>query len=96
MSSKIILVENGEILQEETRVAEILDSFFLCITDTLGLDPFFTDTDQNGTVHQIVKQAVEKCKNHNSIFRIKEKTKIFHLLDSSMLTNGKFPNRSMH
>jgi len=35
MSKKIILVENGEILQEETRVAEILNSYFLNITNTL-------------------------------------------------------------
>ena len=28
MSNKIILVKNGEILQEETRVAEILNSYF--------------------------------------------------------------------
>ena len=83
MSNKIILVEDGEILQEETRVAEILNSYFLNITDTLGLDPFFKDTDQNETVA-------------NSILRIKEKTNIFHPLDSPMLTCGKFPNRSMH
>ena len=48
MSNKIILVENGEILQEETRVAESLSSYFLNVTDTLGLDPFFTNTDQIG------------------------------------------------
>ena len=77
MSNKIILVEDGEILQEETRVAEILNSYFLNITDTLGLDPFFKDTDQNETVDQMVNQAVEKYKNYNSILRIKEKTKNF-------------------
>ena len=60
MSNKLILVEIGEILQEETQVAESLNSYFLNITDTLGLDPFFTDTDQNGTVDQIVNQATEK------------------------------------
>ena len=38
MSNKIILAENGEILQEETRVAESLNSYFLNITDTLGVD----------------------------------------------------------
>ena len=31
----------------------------------------------NGTVDQIVNQAVEKYKNHDSILRIKEKTKNF-------------------
>ena len=65
------------ILQEETQVAESPNSYFLNITDTLGLDPFFTDTDQNGIVHQIVNQAIEKCKNHDSILRIKEKPKNF-------------------
>ena len=75
MSNKIILVENGEILQEETRAAESLNSYFLNITDTLGLDPFFIDTVQNGTVDQIVNQATEKYKNHDRILRIKEKTK---------------------
>ena len=77
MSNKIIFVEDCEILQEETRVAEILNSYFLTITDTLGLDPFFKDTGQNETVDQMVNQAVEKYKNHNSILRIKEKTKNF-------------------
>ena len=77
MSNKSIIVENGEILQEETLVAEILNSYFLNITDTLGLDPLFKDTDQNETVDQMVNQAVEKCKNPNSIVRIKEKAKNF-------------------
>ena len=75
MSNKIILVENGEILQEETRVAENLNSYFLNIIDTLDLDPFFKDTDQNGTVDQKVNQAIEKYKNHDSVLRIKEQTK---------------------
>ena len=60
MSNKIFLVETGSILQEETLVAESLNSYFMNITHTLGLDSFFTDNDQNGTVDQIVNQAIEK------------------------------------
>ena len=66
MSNKIILVENGEILQEETRVAESLSSYFLNVTDTLGLDSFFANTDQNGTVDQIANQAIEKDKDRDA------------------------------
>ena len=44
MSNKIILAENGEILQEEVQVAESLNSYFLNIIDTLILKPFFTNT----------------------------------------------------
>ena len=60
MSNKIFLVETGSNLQEETLVAESLNSYFMNITHTLGLDSFFTDNDQNGTVDQIVNQAIEK------------------------------------
>ena len=45
MSDKVVLVENGEILQEETRVAECLNSYFWNITDTLRLNTLFTDAD---------------------------------------------------
>ena len=75
MSDRIILFENGKILQEERRVAESLNSYFLNITDTIHLDQFFTDTDQNGTVDQKVHQAIEEYKNHDSILRNKEQTK---------------------
>ena len=77
MSNKITLVENWEILLEENRVAETLSSYFFNIIDTLGLDPFYPDIDQNGTVDQVVNQAIEKYKNHDSILRIKEKAKNF-------------------
>ena len=77
MSNKITLVENGGILQEESQVAEISNSYFLNIIDMLGLDPFFTDIDQNGTVVQLVNQAIEKYENQDSILRIKVKTKNF-------------------
>ena len=95
MSNKIILVEKGEILQEEIQVAESLNSYLLNKTDTSGLDPFFTDTDQKRTVDQTVNQAIEKYKNHDSILSIKEKTENFHPSDLPMLTRWKSPNRSM-
>lgn len=75
MGNKIVLVENGEILQEESRVAECLYSYFLNVTDALDLDQFFTGTDQSGTVDQKVNRAIEKYKNHDSIFRINKWTK---------------------
>ena len=78
MSNKIALVKNWEILQEENRVAETLNSYFFNIIDTLGLDPFFPYIDQNGTVDQVVNQATEKYKNHDSILRIKKRQKISH------------------
>ena len=99
VSNKIILVENGQILQEETQVAESLSSHFWKIIDMLGLDSFFTNTDQNKTVDQIVNQAIEKYKNHDCLLRIKEKTEkkkrqVFHPSDLPMLTHGKYRNRS--
>jgi len=48
---------------------------YSCEKKCVVLDSFFTDTDQNGTVDQIVNQSIEKYRNHDSILRIKEKTK---------------------
>ena len=36
---------------------------------------FFTDTDQNGIVDQIVNRGIGNYQNHKSILRMKEKTK---------------------
>ena len=74
IGNKIVFVENDEILQEENRVSEYINSYFLNVTDTLGLDSFFTDTDQNGIENQKVNRAIEKYKNHDSILQIKERT----------------------
>ena len=95
MSNKIILTEKGEILQEEIQVAESLNSYFLNKTDTLGLDPLFTDTDQHRTVDQIVNQTIEKYKNNDSILSIEEKPENFPSFGFTHVNPWESPNTSM-
>ena len=49
--------------EEESPVVECMNSYFLNVTDILGLDQFFTDMDQ---MDQRVNPAIEKYKNHES------------------------------
>ena len=41
MGEKIILIENGEVVSDDKIIAECLNTHFVNITDSLGIDPSF-------------------------------------------------------
>ena len=43
MGEKIVLIEEGEVISDDKGIAECLNSHFVNITDSLGLDPSFKD-----------------------------------------------------
>ena len=65
MSDKIILIEDEKVIADDTEIAESFNTYFLNITDSLGLsapaDSFTKDLDK------MVTNAVEKYKNHPGI-----------------------------
>ena len=65
MSDKIILIEDEKVITDDTEIAESFNTYFLNITDSLGLtfpeDSFTKDLDT------MVTNAVEKYKNHPGI-----------------------------
>ena len=75
MGGKIFVVEKGKIFKKESWVEECLNSYFVKVTDRLGLEPLFVDMDQNGKMDQKVNGAIEKCKHHDSTLLIKERPK---------------------
>ena len=74
-SDKIHLSENGELLNNESETAEVLNNFFsnivknLKIPENENLDPNFEN------VKDPIFRAILKYKNHPSITAIKEKAK---------------------
>ena len=70
-SSDITLVENGSLISDDFQVAEIMNDYFVNITETLGISkdagnvsPIIEDTDP-------VERALRKHRSHPSIQRIR-------------------------
>ena len=76
MGEKIILIEEGEVISDDKVIAECLNSHFVNITDSLGLDPSFKDDGIDVSLENKVDIATEKYKNHPSIVAIKSKVQI--------------------
>ena len=47
MSEKIILIEDGKILLKDEEVAECFNEYFCNNTDSLDIDPFFKEVQEN-------------------------------------------------
>ena len=74
-SDKIHLSENGELLNNESETAEVLNNFFSNIVKTLKI-PEYENLDPNfENVKDPIFTAILKYKNHPSITAIKEKAK---------------------
>ena len=70
-SSDITLLENGALISDDFQVAEIMNDYFVNITETLGISkdagnvsPIIEDTDP-------VERAIRKYRSHPSIQRIR-------------------------
>ena len=90
-SSDITLVENGSLISDDFKVAEIMNDYFVNITETLGISkdvgnasPIIEDTDP-------VERAVRKNRSHPSIQRIRanaSQTNKFDLQKTSVMKVG--------
>ena len=76
MGEKIVLIEEGEVISDDKVIAECLNSHFVNITNSLGLDPSFKDDGIDVSLESKVDIATEKYKNHPSIVAIKSKVQI--------------------
>ena len=76
MGEKIVLIEEGEVISDDKVIAECLNSHFVNITDSLGLDPSFKDDGIDVSLENKVDIATEKYNNHPSIVAIKSKVQI--------------------
>ena len=73
-NSRITLLENGEVLSEETKVADTFNEFFSNVVKELKIenDNNLINDDISDEIEETdpVLKAIKKCKNHPSIFRI--------------------------
>ena len=68
MSDKIILIEDEKIITDDTEIAESFNTYFLNITDSLGLSA--PEDNYTDDLDIMVTNAVEKYKNHSGIKQI--------------------------
>ena len=83
MGEKIVLIEEGEVISDDKVIAECLNSHFVNITDSLGLDPSFKDDGIDVSLENKVDKATEKYKDHPSIVAIRSKAPIGKKFDFS-------------
>ena len=69
VSDKIVLIENGSIISNDKDIANIFNSYFVNITDTLPFEKPMLPSD--GRMSDPVLHAIETYKNHPSIIKIK-------------------------
>ena len=74
-SSKITLLEDDEIISEDQQVAKKFNDYFSNVVKNLNIQGFDTEYCYNPELDKI-SNLIEKFKNHPSIQKIKENTKI--------------------
>ena len=75
MGEEIILIEESEIISDNKMIAGCLNTHFVKITDSLGLDLSVKDDGIDMSMDDMVDIATAKYKNHPSIITIKSKVK---------------------
>ena len=69
MSEKIILIDGKKIIADVTKIAQCFNTYFLNITESLGLSVPYNNDILN--LDEMVTNAIEKDKNHPGIKTIK-------------------------
>ena len=72
--SKILLIENGEIIHESTEVANVFNSYFESVTESLNLINWTTEP--YNQKKDSVERIVQRSSHHPSIIKIKQNIKI--------------------
>ena len=94
-SHKIILVENDEIIKDDKRNTEIMNSYFINITDNLHMPEFTTENVPTNTGDECIDpidNIIYKYSKHPSILKIKDtasftKTFSFDKVDEMKIKN---------
>ena len=76
MGEKIITIENGEVVSDDTIIAECLNTHFVKITDSLGIGQSFKINETDLSMEDSIDMALAKYKNHPSIAAIKKKYRV--------------------
>ena len=74
-SDKIHLNENEELINSESKTAEVLNKFFSNIVKNLKIPEYENLNPNFENVKDPVFKAIWKYKNHSSIIAVKEKSK---------------------
>ena len=69
-SKRIILVEQNEIISDDSKAAEIFNRHFKESTKSLNIAEYIPDCDQYKQIEDPVLRAIHKYKQHTSIVRI--------------------------
>ena len=77
------LIEDGEIMSDEKAIADCLNSRFVKITDSLGLNTSFKSSETDLSVDDRVDVAIDKYKSHPSISTIKRRVMIYKQFEFS-------------
>ena len=72
-NNKIVLVEDDEIIFDDTEVAEIFNSFFVTVTESLGIKENNDDISDTEGILDPIEKSIQKYSNHPSILRIKNR-----------------------
>ena len=72
ISQPISLLEKGEIINDDVKIAEVFNEYFANITDELGLNEKIANLSLSENIEDPIEKAVHKYKNHPSIKKIKQ------------------------
>ena len=72
MAEKSILIENGEVVSDDKIIAECLNTNFVNITNSLGIDPSFKMHETDLSMEESIDMALAMYKNDPSIATIKK------------------------
>ena len=67
MCDKITLIENCKILPTDEEITEYFMDYFTNIADSLDIDPFYKEVDEQLTIDRIIMRAIDRYKDHSSI-----------------------------
>ena len=68
----ITLEENGELISDDRKIAELFNSYFISITKELGIQQDIAHISVTDGINDPIDKAIEKYKNHQSIIKIRE------------------------
>ena len=64
--------ENGELISDDCKIAELFNNYFKNITQDLGIQQDIAHISVTDGINDPIDKAIEKYKNHHGIIKIKE------------------------
>ena len=71
-TSSVTLIEDGKVITEDTKIAEIFNHYFANITESLGISEDKSLLSETNGIKDPVEKANKKYENHPSIKKIRE------------------------